>query len=98
FAYAELEEATDNFSQANFLAEGGLGFVYNGVLKGGQHIAVKQHKLASTRGKEFCAEVKVLSGAQHRNLVTLLRFCVEDGKRMLVYEFVCNKALDYHLF
>ncbi|XP_002969741.2 inactive protein kinase SELMODRAFT_444075-like [Selaginella moellendorffii] len=99
FTYSELEEATDNFSHANFLAEGGFGFVYKGVLKGGQHIAVKQHKLASTQGgREFCAEVKVLSGAQHRNLVTLLGFCVEDGKRMLVYEFVCNKSLDYHLF
>ncbi|XP_024542646.1 probable LRR receptor-like serine/threonine-protein kinase At5g65240 [Selaginella moellendorffii] len=68
FTHAELEEATDNFSHANFLAEGGFGFVYKGVLKGGQHIAVKKHKLASRQGgKEFCAEVKVLSGAQHRN-------------------------------
>ncbi|XP_024537326.1 proline-rich receptor-like protein kinase PERK13 isoform X2 [Selaginella moellendorffii] len=98
FTYAELEEATLNFSPGNFLAEGGYGPVYRGILKDGRYIAVKRNKDASTQGeKEFKAEVEALSGAQHRNLVTLLGFCIEGGKRILVYEFVCNKCLDWHL-
>ncbi|MCO5564035.1 hypothetical protein L7F22_017690 [Adiantum nelumboides] len=97
FGYKELETATNNFSEANFLAEGGFGFVYRGELDG-QIIAVKQHKLASTQGyKEFRSEVELLSCAQHRNLVMLLGYCDENGHRMLVYEFVCNKSLDWHL-
>lgn len=93
----ELEAATDNFSKNNFLAEGGFGFVYKGVLNG-QYIAVKQHKLVSTQGyKEFRSEVELLSCAQHRNLVMLLGCCDENGHRMLVYEYVCNKSLDWHL-
>ncbi|KAI5064091.1 hypothetical protein GOP47_0020761 [Adiantum capillus-veneris] len=97
FSYTELEAATNNFSEANFLAEGGFGFVYRGELNG-QAIAVKQHKLASTQGyKEFRSEVELLSCAQHRNLVMLLGYCDENGHRMLVYEFVCNKSLDWHL-
>ncbi|MCO5611985.1 hypothetical protein L7F22_066245 [Adiantum nelumboides] len=97
FGYTELEAATNNFSKANFLAEGGFGFVYRGELDG-QVIAVKQHKLASTQGyKEFRSEVELLSCAQHRNLVMLLGYCDENGHRMLVYEFVCNKSLDWHL-
>ncbi|PKI58678.1 hypothetical protein CRG98_020944 [Punica granatum] len=99
FSYSELELATDGFSQENFLAEGGYGSVHRGVLADSQVVAVKQHKLASSQGdREFCAEVEVLSCAQHRNLVTLIGFCIEDGRRLLVYEYICNGSLDSHLY
>jgi len=98
FSYAELLYATDNFNHYNYLAQGGYGSVYRGILPEGQLIAVKQHKIASNQGdEEFCAEVEVLSCAQHRNLVTLIGYCVESGKRLLVYEYVCNGSLDRHL-
>ncbi|OVA11353.1 Protein kinase domain [Macleaya cordata] len=99
FSYAELELATGGFSQANFLAEGGFGSVHRGVLPDGQAVAVKQHKLASSQGDlEFCSEVEVLSCAQHRNVVMLIGFCVEDRRRLLVYEYICNGSLDTHLY
>uniref|UniRef100_A0A803RBY7 Protein kinase domain-containing protein n=1 Tax=Cannabis sativa TaxID=3483 RepID=A0A803RBY7_CANSA len=99
FTYNELELATGGFSQANFLAEGGFGSVYRGVLPDGQVVAVKQHKLASSQGDiEFCSEVEVLSCAQHRNVVMLIGLCVENGRRMLVYEYICNGSLDSHLY
>ncbi|KAJ7973723.1 Protein kinase family protein [Quillaja saponaria] len=99
FTFAELELATVGFSQANFLAEGGYGSVHRGVLRDGQVIAVKQYKLASSQGdQEFCSEVEVLSCAQHRNVVMLIGFCVEDGRRLLVYEYICNGSLDSQLY
>ncbi|CAK9144111.1 unnamed protein product [Ilex paraguariensis] len=99
FTYVELEHATGGFSQANFLAEGGYGSVYRGVLPDGQVIAVKQYKLASSQGDlEFCSEVEVLSCAQHRNVVMLIGFCVDDRRRLLVYEYICNGSLDSHLY
>ncbi|XWS18873.1 hypothetical protein CRYUN_Cryun32bG0082300 [Craigia yunnanensis] len=99
FTYAELELATGGFSQANFLAEGGFGSVHRGVLPDGQAIAVKQHKLASSQGDlEFCSEVEVLSCAQHRNVVMLIGFCIEDRRRLLVYEYICDGSLDSHLY
>ncbi|KAG2246204.1 hypothetical protein Bca52824_085832 [Brassica carinata] len=99
FSYAELEIATGGFSQANFLAEGGYGSVHRGVLPEGQVVAVKQHKLASSQGDvEFCSEVEVLSCAQHRNVVMLIGFCIEDSRRLLVYEYICNGSLDSHLY
>ncbi|XP_075494444.1 inactive protein kinase SELMODRAFT_444075 [Primulina tabacum] len=98
FTYAELELATGGFSQANFLAEGGFGTVHRGILPDGQAIAVKQHKFASSQGDhEFCSEVEVLSCAQQRNVVMLIGFCIEDGRRLLVYEYICNGSLDSHL-
>ncbi|KAG5523518.1 hypothetical protein RHGRI_035354 [Rhododendron griersonianum] len=99
FTYAELELATGGFSQANFLAEGGFGSVHRGVLPDGQAVAVKQHKLASSQGdQEFCSEVEVLSCAQHRNVVMLIGFCIEERRRLLVYEYICNGSLDSHLY
>eukprot|EP00249_Psilotum_nudum_P022527 c28549_g1_i1 orf=592-3441(+) len=99
FSYSELELATGGFSQANFLAEGGFGSVHRGVLLDGQAVAVKQHKLASSQGDiEFCSEVEVLSCAQHRNVVMLIGYCIEDKRRLLVYEFICNGSLDSHLY
>ncbi|KAH0896585.1 hypothetical protein HID58_046153 [Brassica napus] len=78
---------------------GGFGSVHRGTLPGGQIIAVKQYKIASTQGdKEFCSEVEVLSCAQHRNVVMLIGLCVEDGKRLLVYEYICNGSLHSHLY
>ncbi|KAJ8773999.1 hypothetical protein K2173_009430 [Erythroxylum novogranatense] len=99
FSYAELELATGGFSQANFLAEGGFGSVHRGLLSDGQAVAVKQHKLASSQGDlEFCSEVEVLSCAQHRNVVMLIGFCIEDKRRLLVYEYICNGSLDSYLY
>ncbi|KAL2899516.1 hypothetical protein RDABS01_024598 [Bienertia sinuspersici] len=99
FSYAELEHATSGFSESNFLAEGGYGSVHRGILPEGQAIAVKQHKLASSQGDvEFCSEVEVLSCAQHRNVVMLIGYCIEDKRRLLVYEYICNGSLDSHLY
>ena len=99
FSYAELELATGGFSKANFLAEGRFGSVHRGLLPDGQVIAVKQYKLASSQGDlEFCSEVEVLSCAQHRNVVMLIGFCIEDKRRLLVYEYICNGSLDSHLY
>ncbi|KAF8410600.1 hypothetical protein HHK36_003132 [Tetracentron sinense] len=98
YDYRELEEATDGFSEANFLAQGGFGSVHRGVLKDGQVVAVKLLKVAGSQGDaEFCREVSVLSCAQHRNVVMLLGFCIEASRRVLVYEYVCNGSLDFHL-
>ncbi|KAJ0883715.1 putative non-specific serine/threonine protein kinase [Helianthus annuus] len=41
FSHEEIEKATTGFSTSNFLAEGGYGKVYRGVLSNGQVIAVK---------------------------------------------------------
>ncbi|KAL3840352.1 hypothetical protein ACJIZ3_024943 [Penstemon smallii] len=98
FHYTELEEATDGFSDPNFIAEGGFGLVHRGVLRNGLIIAVKQLKFVGPqRDADFCREVRVLSCAQHRNVVLLIGFCIEGKKRLLVYEYICNSSLDFHL-
>lgn len=98
FSYEELETATGGFAKSNLLGEGGFGFVYKGVFPGGRLVAVKQLKLGGGQGeKEFRAEVEIISMIHHRHLVSLVGYCIADTQRLLVYDYVPNNTLEYHL-
>lgn len=99
FTYEELAAATGGFSQANLLGQGGFGFVHKGILPDGTEVAVKSLKSGSGQGeREFQAEVEIISRVHHRHLVSLVGYCIAEGQRMLVYEFVPNKTLEFHLY
>jgi hypothetical protein len=98
FSYKELAIATNGFSSANLLGEGGFGYVHKGVLPNGKVVAIKQLKSGSAQGeREFVAEVEVISRVHHKHLVSLVGYCISGAQRMLVYEFVPNYTLDFHL-
>ncbi|KAL9275150.1 Proline-rich receptor-like protein, partial [Drosera capensis] len=98
FTFEELALATNNFSSANLLGQGGFGYVHKGVLPSGKEIAVKQLKAGGGQGeREFRAEVETISRVHHKHLVSLVGFCIAGSQRLLVYEFVSNKTLDFHL-
>ncbi|XP_073144991.1 cysteine-rich receptor-like protein kinase 10 [Henckelia pumila] len=99
YDFREIKAATDDFSDANKLGQGGFGFVYKGKLPNGQEIAVKRLSVGSGQGDvEFKNEVLLVAKLQHRNLVRLLGFSLERAERLLVYEFVQNASLDKFLF
>lgn len=93
FSYEELAKATDDFSIANKIGEGGFGAVYYAELRG-EKAAIKKMDMQATR--EFLAELKVLTHVHHLNLVRLIGYCVE-GSLFLVYEFIENGNLSQHL-
>jgi len=37
---------------------------------------------------EFKNEIELLSRVHHKNLVSLVGFCYEQGEQMLVYEYI----------
>ncbi|XVF15324.1 hypothetical protein REPUB_Repub09cG0141900 [Reevesia pubescens] len=100
FTYHELSRATNSFSEAGKLGEGGFGGVYKGLLSDSNaEVAVKRVSRGSKQGKkEYISEVKIISRLRHRNLVQLLGWCHEKGELLLVYELLPNGSLDSHLF
>ncbi|CAA7018262.1 unnamed protein product [Microthlaspi erraticum] len=94
-----IEAATCTFSNSNMLGKGGFGEVFKGVLQDRSEIAVKRlSKESAQGGQEFKNETRLVAKLQHRNLVTVLGFCMEGEEKILVYEFVPNKSLDHFLF
>ncbi|KAI7999235.1 putative LRR receptor-like serine/threonine-protein kinase [Camellia lanceoleosa] len=72
FNARQIKAATQNFSPAMKLGEGGFGSVYKGVLLNGTAIAVKQLSSKSRQGiREFVNEVGTIFALQHPNLVKL---------------------------
>ncbi|KAF8029664.1 hypothetical protein BT93_E2173 [Corymbia citriodora subsp. variegata] len=99
FDLTTIKVATNDFSPKNKLGEGGFGEVFQGRLPNGQEIAVKRLSQSSRQGdEEFKNEVLLVAKLQHKNLVRLLGFCLEGDEKLLAYEFVPNKSLDYFLF
>ncbi|XP_027097414.1 proline-rich receptor-like protein kinase PERK8 [Coffea arabica] len=98
FTYEELMEATNGFSPHNLLGEGGFGSVYKGHLVDGREVAVKQLNIGGGQGeREFRAEVEIISRIHHRHLVSLVGYCISDSRRLLVYDYVPNNTLYFHL-
>ncbi|XP_061336675.1 G-type lectin S-receptor-like serine/threonine-protein kinase SD1-1 [Gastrolobium bilobum] len=99
FEFALIAHATDHFSNHKKLGEGGFGPVYKGTLPDGHEIAVKRLSRTSGQGlKEFKNEVILCAKLQHRNLVKVLGCCIEEDEKLLIYEFMANKSLDFFLF
>ncbi|CAA3016572.1 putative receptor-like protein kinase At4g00960 [Olea europaea var. sylvestris] len=99
YDFGTIRVATNNFSEANKLGQGGFGVVYKGRLPNEKDIAVKRLSHDSGQGDlEFKNEVLLVARLQHRNLVRLLGFSVEGNERLLIYEWVQNGSLDRLIF
>ncbi|GMN65097.1 hypothetical protein TIFTF001_034169 [Ficus carica] len=99
FNLSSITTATQNFSVDNKLGEGGFGPVYRGKLEDGREIAVKRLSISSGQGlEELKNEIKLIVKLQHRNLVKLLGCCVQGEEKLLVYEYMPNKSLDFFIF
>ncbi|XP_072951110.1 G-type lectin S-receptor-like serine/threonine-protein kinase At4g27290 isoform X2 [Typha angustifolia] len=99
FPFSQIAEATNNFSTENKLGEGGFGPVYKGQILEGQNVAVKRLAAHSGQGLvEFRNEILLIAKLQHRNLVRLLGCCIQGEEKLLVYEYMPNKSLDFFIF
>ncbi|XP_062198459.1 probable LRR receptor-like serine/threonine-protein kinase At1g51810 [Phragmites australis] len=96
FTYKELEKFTNNFKR--FLGQGGFGPVYYGRLEDDTEVAVKMRSESSSHGLgEFLAEVQSLTKVHHKNLVSLVGYCMEKDHLALVYEYMTQGSLFDHL-
>uniref|UniRef100_J3MJI9 Protein kinase domain-containing protein n=1 Tax=Oryza brachyantha TaxID=4533 RepID=J3MJI9_ORYBR len=99
FTKSELKQATNGYDEKLLLGSGGAGKVYLGRLPSGQRVAIKKI-YRSKKVAEFYAEVAVLAKLRHRNLTTLVGYCLggRGGHHALVYEYLAGGNLWRALF
>ncbi|XP_078162076.1 serine/threonine-protein kinase-like protein CCR4 [Carex rostrata] len=105
FSIGDIQSVTNGFSASCQIGSGSFGSVYHATLGDGREVAIKRAEsgnVASTsttparrrdRESAFVSELALLSRINHRNLVSLLGFCTDDGERVLVYEYMSNGTL-----
>nr|GFA45631.1 leucine-rich repeat protein [Tanacetum cinerariifolium] len=100
-SYNELLKATDGFSTASLISEGGLSSVYKGILEsnGDKFVAVKVLHLQN-RGayRSFLSECEAWRNIRHRNLLKIITACSSvdyqrNDFKASVYEFMPNGSL-----
>uniref|UniRef100_A0A0E0DUH4 Protein kinase domain-containing protein n=1 Tax=Oryza meridionalis TaxID=40149 RepID=A0A0E0DUH4_9ORYZ len=96
YSYSEVKTMTKSFSHK--LGQGGFGTVYMGKMPNGKPIAVKLLKSCKDDGQEFMNEVASVSRTSHVNVVTLLGYCIQGSKRVLIYEYMPNGSLERFAF
>ncbi|XP_011097466.1 receptor-like cytosolic serine/threonine-protein kinase RBK1 [Sesamum indicum] len=96
FTYAELKQATDNFSSDKLLGKGGHAEVYKGFLPDGHVVAVKkitkEEKKNEDRVGDFLTELGIIAHIDHPNTAKLIGFS-SDGGLHLVLQFSPHGSL-----
>ncbi|CAL0315478.1 unnamed protein product [Lupinus luteus] len=97
FEYQELVSATSNFLPENLIGKGGSSQVYRGCLPDGKELAVKILKPSEDVLEEFVLEIEIITTLHHKNIISLIGFCFEDGNLLLVYDFLSRGSLEENL-
>jgi len=81
----------------NFIGKGGSSKVYRGCLRDGKELAVKILKPSYDVLKEFLLEIEIITTLHHKNIISLIGFCFENGNLLLVYDFLSRGSLEENI-
>ncbi|XP_078151948.1 putative LRR receptor-like serine/threonine-protein kinase At5g59680 [Carex rostrata] len=87
FSFSELKLITNDFREK--IGIGGFGEVFKGRLGNGNEVAVKVRSESSSQGaQQFLNEVTGLSRVHHKNLVSLVGYCMDGNYIALIYDYM----------
>ncbi|XP_047322272.1 putative receptor-like protein kinase At5g39000 [Impatiens glandulifera] len=93
FSLAEVTRATHNFS--NVIGRGCFGKCYQGMIDYGTTlVAIKEKEIRLP----WVNEILIMSRINHhRNMVNLIGYCNEEGRMLVVLEYMSNGSLSDHI-
>ncbi|CAG9138570.1 unnamed protein product [Plutella xylostella] len=94
-SYEDLQEATNNWSEANLLGRGGFGQVYKGEWKL-LPIAVKRLRDNDGKNRELIREM-CLNQYRHDNILPLYGYSLGGQEACLVYQLMLGGSLEQRL-
>ncbi|KAI9378913.1 hypothetical protein POPTR_017G003251v4 [Populus trichocarpa] len=83
-SYADLNDATDNFSENNVIGQGMMGMLYKASLPNGYVVAVKKLHDSQFLEEQFISELKIHGSLRH---------IINSNQRFLVYNYMPNGNL-----
>ncbi|XP_054792762.1 LEAF RUST 10 DISEASE-RESISTANCE LOCUS RECEPTOR-LIKE PROTEIN KINASE-like 2.4 [Prosopis cineraria] len=92
YKFTDIMKITNSFEAK--LGQGGYCVVCKENCSMVDLLAVKILKTPKGNEEEFINEAASIGRTSHINVVTLLGFCLEGRKKVLVYEFMSNGSLD----
>ena len=95
YNYLDIKKMTNTFKYK--LGQGGYGGVYK-KLKYGCFVTMKVLKESKGNGEEFLNKVASNSRTSYVYIVTLMGFCFEYSKRVLIYKFMPNGSLEKFIY
>ncbi|TYH63786.1 hypothetical protein ES332_D07G218500v1 [Gossypium tomentosum] len=101
FSLHEIRVATKNFDSHLVLGKGSSAVVYKGFFDDGASVfAVKYLQHGSSRQtmlEDFLNEAQLLCQLRHQHIVSLIGFCDEGDKIIIVYNYMSQGTLFDHL-
>ncbi|XP_076926894.1 receptor like protein kinase S.2-like [Bidens hawaiensis] len=97
----EVVEGTNNFHVDNIIGHGKFGTTYKGrLLRSRKEIKIATRRFDCKHGEvdlKFLREISVLYDLKHTNLVSIVGFCDEQEKKIIVTMYEANKSLTQYL-
>ncbi|GLU14392.1 hypothetical protein SLE2022_309660 [Rubroshorea leprosula] len=96
FSYSQIVKITSNFEK--LLGKGVFGNVYFGTLDDGSRVAVKVQSSLLVRGDvDLSTKVNSSTVLHHENLVSIVGYCIENGNKAVIYEYMSEGDLRRHI-
>ncbi|PWA62780.1 protein kinase-like domain, Phloem protein 2-like protein [Artemisia annua] len=91
--------ATNNFADVNIIATSGFGKSFKGqLLWSGDLIDIHARRLNKERDEQqFWMDISLLSSLKHKNVVSLVGFCDENGEKVIIYKLENRGSLNQYL-
>lgn len=68
--------------------------MYKGCLSDGKEVAVKILKPSEDALRDFVSEIEIVTTLHHKNIISLIGFCFENNRLILVSDYLSRGSLE----